>query len=477
MCDFDRVNVLVLDTLECLPGIALALDVDGLIIHWNSACVELTGKGPEQVLGLPLSQVLAEAQEVQCVDQVLEAVRVGTSTQTFECQWVLATGERRSLAFTGASAPGPDAGRPVLVFTGVDVTQIVTPREEELARMRALVEQAPDGIFIADLEGKFTDVNDAGCRMLGYTREDMLGMSIVDIISSEQEERLWEARERMRSGAIAVGDWMLRRRDGSSVATEVSAKILPDGRWEGMARELSGRSEFESALRERLAAQRAIAARDEALATVAHELRTPLNTILLHVEILRRRIPNGHRSIESIRRAATRMGRLVMDMLDVTRLDAGSLALAPELFAVQDMLDEAVDTHLEDATSAQLDLRLDVTDPLPELLADRDRILQVLDNLIGNAIKFTAAGGCVEVGAASRTNTVLFWVADTGAGISFERMTHVFKRFWQATDDSFRGAGLGLPIAKGIVEAHGGTIWVESSPGPGSTFYFTLPSL
>ena len=113
---------------------------------------------------------------------------------------------------------------------------------------------------------------------------------------------------------------------------------------------------------------------------------------------------------------------------------------------------------------------------LPDVWADRDRVLQVFENLIGNAVKFTKPGGRITAGAASRDREVLFWVADTGAGIDCEEMPHVFDRFWQAQKARRGGAGLGLQIVKGIVEAHGGRIWVESEVGVGTTFYFTLPT-
>jgi signal transduction histidine kinase len=109
-----------------------------------------------------------------------------------------------------------------------------------------------------------------------------------------------------------------------------------------------------------------------------------------------------------------------------------------------------------------------------DVWADRDRLLQVFENLIGNAIKFTEAGDCITVGARTADGQVLFWVNDNGVGIAPENIPHVFDRFWQARRADRRGAGLGLPIVKGIVEAHGGRVWVESTPGRGSTFYFTV---
>ena len=127
------------------------------------------------------------------------------------------------------------------------------------------------------------------------------------------------------------------------------------------------------------------------------------------------------------------------------------------------------------ASSSSLELRVEVNPDVPEVFGDRGRILQVFDNLIGNAIKFTKAGGRITAGASSRDDEVVFWVADTGSGIASENLPRVFDRFWQATKSGRQGAGLGLAITKRIVQAHGGRIWVESTPGSGSTFFFTIP--
>jgi signal transduction histidine kinase len=128
------------------------------------------------------------------------------------------------------------------------------------------------------------------------------------------------------------------------------------------------------------------------------------------------------------------------------------------------------------ASEASIDLRLDLEDDLPEIWADQDRLLQVLENLIGNAIKHTPEGGCITITAVPGPGEIRFSVADTGAGIPDHCLPHVFERFWQAERASREGAGLGLPICKGIVEAHGGRIWAESTLGRGTSVFFTIPT-
>jgi len=143
---------------------------------------------------------------------------------------------------------------------------------------------------------------------------------------------------------------------------------------------------------------------------------------------------------------------------------------------VRALIVEAVEMQRPLPSASSLELRVDVDRDVPDVGGDRDRLLQVFENLIGNAIKFTAAGGCITVSATSIDHEVVLSVADTGGGIASENVAHVFDRFWQATKAGRQGAGLGLPITKGIVEAHGGRIWVESTLGRGTTFSFTIPA-
>jgi PAS domain S-box-containing protein len=228
-------------------------------------------------------------------------------------------------------------------------------------------------------------------------------------------------------------------------------------------------------------AQRAIQMRDEVLRIVAHDLRGPLAVIVIEAGLLRRRGPEPERrsttSAEAIKSAAARMNRLIQDFLDVARMEAGRLHVEPCRAQAVQIASNAVESQRPLASAASLDLRLDLAQDLPDVWADHDRLLQVFENLIGNALKFTESGGRITVGAAAQKAEVLFWVADTGSGIAVEDQPHLFDQFWQArTDHRHHGVGLGLPIVRGIVQAHGGRVWVESTLGRGSTFFFTIPT-
>ncbi|MGZ4337984.1 MAG: PAS domain S-box protein [Gaiellaceae bacterium] len=219
--------------------------------------------------------------------------------------------------------------------------------------------------------------------------------------------------------------------------------------------------------------------RDHVLGIVAHDLRNPLSAILMQATSLKRQGPEPERRSEKpreiIHRAATRMNRLIQDLLDVAHMEAGQLTIDRARLATPELVVEAVELQRPLATSSSLEIRHDLERGVPEVWGDRGRLLQVFDNLIGNAIKFTEPGGRITAGAASRGHDVVFWVSDTGRGIEPESLAHVFDRFWQANKAGRVGAGLGLSITKSIVEAHGGRIWVESTSGRGTTFFFSIP--
>jgi PAS domain S-box-containing protein len=227
-------------------------------------------------------------------------------------------------------------------------------------------------------------------------------------------------------------------------------------------------------------AQQATRARDDVLAVVAHDLRNPLNTVTMAVSLMLETTPpervQERRQAEIVRRAADRMNRMIQDLLDVKRMESGRLSIdaRPEHPGV--LINDTVDMLRPLALGSTIRMETNVEDNLPLVIADAARVQQVLSNLVGNAVKFTPRAGTITVCAERIDGEVRFSVIDTGPGIPAEQLPHIFGRFWQAKTSDRRGIGLGLAIAKGIVEAHNGRIWVESSVGLGSTFYFTLPT-
>ena len=347
--------------------------------------------------------------------------------------------------------------------------------ENARKRARDLIDLASDGIFIANTDGWLTAVNEAASRLYGYSREEILTKNISDLIPPEDRQRLWNQRAKLLEGHTDVGEWVAVRKGGSRFPVEVSAKILPDGRWEAIVRDISERKRNEEALRlSEATAREATKARDDMLGVVVHDLRNPLQTISILAAMLQKK--GSEREIGGeIAHAADRMNRLIRDLVDVTLLEAGTFTIKRERVSTRNVLSEALESQAPLAASASLTLRLDAPYDLPDVWVDHHRLLQVFENLVGNSIKFTKPEGRITLGAQTGVGEVQFSVADTGCGISADQLPHVFDRFWQARESKGHGAGLGLPIVKGIVEAHGGRVWVQSVPGQGSTFCFTIP--
>jgi signal transduction histidine kinase len=231
--------------------------------------------------------------------------------------------------------------------------------------------------------------------------------------------------------------------------------------------------------RQRRAAEGAVRARDEVLAIVSHDLRNPLNAIavgaqaLLSMELGR---DQQQPLLEIIRRNAGRMDRLIQDLLDASRIQGGSkLRMEPTSLALKPALEEACQAAAVRAKSTLQNVLCQVPEDLPPVRADHDRLIQVLGNLLDNALRFTPEGGTVSVRARRQGDHVRVEVVDNGPGIPEPHVTHLFEPFYQARQVGRHTAGLGLAIAKGIVEAHGGEIGVDTAEGRGSTFWFTLP--
>jgi signal transduction histidine kinase len=225
-------------------------------------------------------------------------------------------------------------------------------------------------------------------------------------------------------------------------------------------------------------AREAVRARDSVLGVVSHDLRNPLTAVLLNADAILTSdadIPAWAREgLDMIVRSAEGMERLIRDLLDVARIEAGQLRVVAEPHNPGMLVRDAVELFTPLAEEKRVTLLAVAPDVPTPVMVDRDRVMQVFNNLVGNAVKFTPPDGMVTVGTEPEEGgTVRFWVRDTGPGIPESDFPRLFDRFWQG-DGGRVGAGLGLPIAKGIVDAHGGRIWVESAPGAGSTFHFTV---
>jgi signal transduction histidine kinase len=225
-------------------------------------------------------------------------------------------------------------------------------------------------------------------------------------------------------------------------------------------------------------AQQAIAARDDVLAVVSHDLRNPVNRVRLAAELLLEMDqvdPPARKTLEMVVRSADEMNRLIGDLLDVARIEAGTLSIQTAPFELDDLLQRLRESHAVIARERGLLWNVERAEARVTLDADQDRLLQALGNLVGNAMKFTPRDGIVRVDAAVTGAAVRFGVHDSGPGMDETQLAHVFDRFWQARAGDRRGAGLGLAITRGIIEAHSGKLWLDSAPGRGTSAWIEIP--
>lgn len=231
-------------------------------------------------------------------------------------------------------------------------------------------------------------------------------------------------------------------------------------------------------------AQNAISVREDVVTIVSHDLKNPLSSILLSAHSMEKQKPEGiteedwgklQKKINIIKNSTNRAITLINNFLDLSKIESGTLQLEKANTDAIAMTSSIVNMLKLLATEKGVQLRLDFSNPHLSITCDENKISQVLSNLIGNSLKFTPKGGNIDVKVTSDENFLYFSIHDTGKGISSNDLPHIFDRFWQATDTQKLGNGLGLSIAKAIVKAHNGKIWVESELGLGSTFHFALP--
>ncbi len=360
-------------------------------------------------------------------------------------------------------------------------------REALRARREAdgLLAATGDGVLGMDLDGRCTFLNRAGAELLGYSARAVVGRDVHDLLHHSHPHGPPFPRDEcpiMR--ALSTGETIsgrnetLWRAGRQPFPVQISLRAMVDGpEIRGAVLSFTDMTETraaEASLRE------AVRDRDEVLAVVSHDLRNPVGTIVSAASLLLTLNPSPEKRREhllAVKRSAERINRLIQDLLDMARLEAGALPVHPGPFDAGRLLDEVLEGHRGKAEERQISLQLRVPTRIPVPWGDRHRVVQVLTNLVENALRETPPMGKISIGVEEDPvgDGIRFFVSDTGPGIRPEDQERLFDRFWQVSRKDKGGAGLGLSIVKGIVEAHEGRVWVESEEGKGSTFWFLLP--
>lgn len=359
--------------------------------------------------------------------------------------------------------------REFLLESGRDTFELI-PAESLAEAVGAIVECPPDAIL---LDLSLPDAH--GLETVAGVQEAAPSVPIIVLTGLDDRELALEAVQAGAQDYLVKGQVrgaLLER----AVRYAMERKHLEREWVRALALEKQAKEEAEAATER---ATRATRQRDEVLAMVTHDLRSPLNGVILGTSAILRRgalEEETRKRVAAIQRAADRMNRLLQDLLDVASIEAGRLSVDIRAIDVEDLVREATELLGPSLREAGLELELELPDDLPPVYADRVRLNQVLSNLLSNAIQFTPQGGDLRLRAAVQGSSVQFSVIDTGSGIPEAEREHLFDRFWRPPSPGRGGGtGLGLAISRGIVEALGGSIWVESEVGQGSAFHFTVP--
>ncbi len=345
------------------------------------------------------------------------------------------------------------------------------------AEVRATLDSIADAILVVDAEGRVANANRAALDLLGARAKSELMVSVPDLAARVRWRRAdgspfppdgFPTLRALRGETLRGYEAVFRRPGGQDVFVTVSAapvRVRPDGPVRlavAVLRDVSEERRFDEL-------------RDEFLSTAAHEFKTPLAVIKAYAQLLRKRSDEEAPALQVINRQVDRLSRLVQQLLDVSRFRLGGPEMRRERFDLGEQLAQALERRRDRAEGHRL--LLVERAPAP-VYADRERIGQVLDNLIDNAVKFSPGGGDIEAALRTLERDAEISIRDAGVGIPREKQGRVFERYFRAhagTADDYGGMGVGLDMSREIVARHGGRMWFESEPGVGSTFSFTLP--
>jgi PAS domain S-box-containing protein len=369
--------------------------------------------------------------------------------------------------------------------SALENAQLYDEVNKEKAYIENLVDNAGDAIISTDVGDRILTWNHGAEVIFGYSKEETVGQSLTILLPSHRAGELEEIREKVRLTGV-IRNLEVRRIKKDGIIIEASLAVSPirdkDDNVIGflhLARDVTEKKRYEQRLKELDKMKSAF------VSNVSHELRTPLTAIKASADNMLDRLIgdlNGKQVgyLTRIKSNSDRLARLINDLLDLSTIEAGKIDLRPTNLPLVTLVKEAAESLRPVAAEKLINLTVMSADPGVIAWADRDKVIQVLMNLIGNALKFTPNRGKVTIAVAKNSAAWMqISVTDTGPGIPAEEVNKVFGRFYQigqAGTQKTQGTGLGLAISKALVEMHGGKIWVESEAGKGSTFSFTLPA-
>jgi len=472
-----------------LTGIYIAQE--GKLVFINPQFQKATGYSEDELLGTdPLALVHPEDREMVRKSAIAALKGKRATPHAFRS----ISKDEHTRWFIGTVASIHYKGKRASLGNFMDITEQKQAEEtlkESTKRLQDLIEQSPTMIVNIDLKGKVTYVNRKFEEATGYSREEVVGKNAFRLgLFSKTSLKLLANRlgEKLRGRPPSPMELQLKCKTGewiwvSGIGELIKRHGIPVGN-QVTAQDITERKRMEQKLREKneqlTAASRA---KSEFLASMSHELRTPLNAVIGFSELMLDGIPGEindeqRECLSDILSSGQHLLNLINDVLDLSKVEAGKINLKPENLDLADIVSEVAGTvrPMLDDNRHELDIRL--AEELPQVHADKNRLRQILLNLLSNSIKFTPPGGKLAIEASSEGDWCQVSMIDNGIGIKQEDVGRIFEVFTQVDtlpDKKLEGTGLGLALCKQLVEAYGGKIWVESKYKKGSKFIFTLP--
>src|SRR6266545_67804 len=480
MRELDKARAYAESLIKNAPDPVFVSDLEGKILQANDAVSQLLGFRPDELIEQSLSKFISPEETREFTAALREVVERGV-TRNAVLNPRAATGEVIPTSLNASALRDADGK----VIGAIGVLRDMRELDKARAFAESLTENAPDPVFVSDLEGKILQANEAVSQLLGFRKDEVVEQSLSRFISPEETREFTAAlREVVEKGVTRNARLNPRSASGETISTTLNASALrdPDGRVIGAIGILRDMRELDKA---REAAEIANRAKSQFLANMSHELRTPLNAIILYTELLRdeakdRGLEDFLPDLKKIHGAAMHLLALINDVLDLSKIESGKLELVLETFGVPDMIRDVVTTIQPLAQKNANRLLVHCPEDVGAMHADLTKVRQSLFNLLSNACKFTEGGTVrLEVTREERDgNWFTFRVIDTGIGMTPDHRGKLFKPFSQVDPTAtrrFGGTGLGLAITHHFCEAMGGAILVESQPGVGSTFTIRLP--
>ena len=481
-------------TITSIGDAVIATDTDGRITLMNPVAETLTAWTMADAAGRPLQDifVIVNEESRHPVDSPVDKVFREGGICGLANHTILIAKDGREIPIDDSAAPirtrdGQIVGA-VLIFR--DVTER-RRHEQTINRLAAIVDASEDAILTKTIDGTITSWNEGAAWMFGYPEADVIGRPVAMLVPSDRVVEEKEFFRRIGRGE-RVQHFETERiaKDGRRVQVSVSLSPLKSAAGSvigisTIARDVTEQVSLLTAERRaRAEAERANRTKDQFLAVLSHELRQPLNTMLGWLRLLRSRHVDpaqAARALAALDRSTQAQARMIDDLLDIARIEAGKLTLQREPVDLGPLISDWVESFQQEATAKAVKLGPLAGAVTATVSADADRLRQVVMNLLANAIKYTPSGGRIQVRMTGEDGVVRIAVSDTGAGIDRDLLPHVFEQFRQADSrDAGRqsGLGLGLAIVRELVEMHEGTVEAQSDgPGRGATFTVTLPAI